>query len=201
MRRKLFGLPIPVLFVIGCLVSSSSAYAQKSQTPPPTAGIDGEKFGPHFNFVSALDGGASCLTVKNGELLMVFPCNTSRESRVEVMDGFHPGGDAQSVLRIKTSLEVPQVFLSLTVTLPDPLRLPLRQPIKVMANPTGLPFTPWRITAPDDKGLRSVLAVFEAQGVRFCMMPRLRPDGITDVVVNDCGEGPRWKLNPVPAPT
>jgi hypothetical protein len=196
MRRKLLGLPIPVLFVIGCLVSGSSAHAQKSPAATPTAVVGGEKFGPHFNFISARDGGAACLTVKNGELLMVFPCDTSRESSVEVMDGFITGDQAQSVLRIKTSLEVPQVFLSLTVTLP----VPLRKPIKVVPNPTGLPFTSWRITAPNDQGLRSVVAVFEAQDLRFCLMPRLRPDGVTDVVVNDCGEGPRWRLNPVPAP-
>ena len=96
MRRKLLGLAIPVLFVIGCLVSSA-AHAQ-------------EIFGPHFNFISARGGGAACLTVKNGELLMVFPCNTSRESSVEVMNGFITGDQAQSVLRIKTVLDVPQVF-------------------------------------------------------------------------------------------
>jgi hypothetical protein len=199
MTRELLGLAIPALLTIGCLTSSSPAYAQTYAAPVQATVMDGQKFGPHFNFISARGGGAACLTVKNGELLMAFPCDVSRESSVEIMDGLLAGGDAQSVLRIKTSLEFPQVFLSLTVTLPQQIN-PLRGPVKVMANATGLPFTPWRITAPDDNGLRSVLAVFEAQGVRFCMMPRLRDDGITDVVVNDCGEGPRWKLNAVPAP-
>lgn len=199
MTRELLGLAIPALLSIGCLASSSSACAQANPTPAQATAVAGEKFGPHFNFISARGGGAACLTVKNGELLMALPCNVSRESSVEVMDGFHAGGDAQSILRIKTSLEVPQVFLSLTVTLPEQIN-PLRAPIKVMANATGLPSTPWRVTAPDDNGLRIVLAVFEARGVRFCMMPRLRPDGITDVVVDNCGEGPRWKLNSVPTP-
>jgi len=185
MTRKLLGLPIPVLFAIGCLVSSSSAHAQKSATPERVAG---EK---HFQFNT---GRGECL-VANKDEFVVSACSPLPESTIEVVDGFVTGDQAHSFLRIKVT---PQNFLVLTGTLPNPVVSPPRLPQKVM--PNQIPNTLWRISGADDKGFRFVLALFEAQGVSFCLVRRERPGSIADVVLVDgCGDN-KWKLVPVPAP-
>jgi hypothetical protein len=179
MTRTSLGLLITALFTLGC--SAVDSIAQ-------------EKFGPHFLFNSGIPG---CLTVVDGELLVFDPCNSLPESRVEIIQGFHLD-QARSGLRIKLA---PDKFLALTVALPDPLRPPDRfLPLKVMASPTGLPSTTWRVTAPNDNGFRSVVAVWEVEVLSFCMNRRSRPGRIADVVVDGCDGTPRWKLDPTPAP-
>lgn len=181
MIRMSLGLLITTLFAIGCSAVNSSAQ---------------EKFGPHFLFNSGVTG---CLTVIDDELAVLDPCNTLPASRVEIVNGLSLD-QASSILRIKLT---PQKFLCLTVVLPNPLEALPVLPMKVRANPTCLPNTIWRVTAPDSDGFRSVVVIFEAGGsavAPMCMQRRSRPGGIADVVIDRCDGLPKWKLEPVPAP-
>jgi hypothetical protein len=184
MPRTSLGLLSSALFALSCSVVSLSA----------------QDFGPHFLFNSGITG---CLQVKGGdapdggELVVSDPCNTLPESRVEIMDGLSLD-QARSVLRIKLT---PQRFLCLTVVLPNPAQALPVLPMKVRSNPTCLPNTVWRVTAPDSAGLRSVVAVFEAPGVAaMCMQRRSRPGGVADVVIDNCSPSTTWKLDPIDPP-
>src|SRR5262245_61117047 len=154
--------------------------------------LSAQDFGPHFLFNAGVTG---CLTVSEGELVVSDPCNTLPQSRVEIINGLSQD-QARSVLRIKLT---PKEFLCLTVVLPNPVEALPVLPMKVRANPTCLPNTVWQITAPDARGFRFVVVIFDAPGA-MCMQRRPRPGSTSEIVIDKCDESTKWTLDPVPAP-